>query len=74
MRNLYRYLTRQESGDDFRRQLYNDYINLINVYLSLRDPNNKEKYSGDDNGWELTENVLRKVAKEKKLKQMKKHF
>jgi threonyl-tRNA synthetase len=40
---------------------------LINVYLSLRDPKNKEKYAGNDAGWELTENVLRKVATEKKL-------
>ena len=41
--------------------------NLINVYLSLRDPKNKEKYAGNDEGWEFTQNVLRKVAKEKKL-------
>jgi threonyl-tRNA synthetase len=40
---------------------------LINVYLSLRDPKNKKKYAGNDAGWELTENVLRKVATEKKL-------
>lgn len=40
---------------------------LINVYLSLRDPNNKEKYAGDDAGWDFTENILRKVAQEKKL-------
>jgi threonyl-tRNA synthetase len=39
----------------------------VNVYLSLRDPNNKEKYAGNDNGWEFTEGVLRKVAQEKKL-------
>jgi threonyl-tRNA synthetase len=42
-------------------------INSINVYLSLRDPKNKEKYSGKDAGWKFTENVLRKVAKEKGL-------
>jgi threonyl-tRNA synthetase len=40
---------------------------LIKVYLSLRDPKNKEKYAGNDQGWEFTENVLRKVAQEKKL-------
>ena len=40
---------------------------LINVYLSLRDPNNKEKYAGDDAGWKFTQDVLRKVATEKKL-------
>ncbi|MFA4930328.1 MAG: threonine--tRNA ligase [Patescibacteria group bacterium] len=39
----------------------------FNVYLSLRDPNNKEKYAGNDNGWEFTEGVLEKVAKDKKL-------
>lgn len=42
-------------------------INLINVYLSLRDPKNKEKYAGNDEGWNFTENILRKVATEKKL-------
>jgi threonyl-tRNA synthetase len=40
---------------------------LINVYLSLRDPKNKEKYAGDDEGWEFTQKILRKVATEKKL-------
>ncbi|HLD31096.1 MAG TPA: threonine--tRNA ligase [Patescibacteria group bacterium] len=39
----------------------------VNVYLSLRDPENKKKYAGDDAGWNFTEDVLRKVAKEKKL-------
>jgi threonyl-tRNA synthetase len=42
-------------------------INLINVYLSLRDPNNKDKYAGDDKGWDFTEATLRKVATEKGL-------
>ncbi len=35
----------------------------VNVYLSLRDPQKKEKYAGDDEGWEFTENILRNVAK-----------
>lgn len=39
----------------------------VNVYLSLRDPENKKKYSGGDEGWNFTEKVLRKVAKESKL-------
>lgn len=34
------------------------------IYLSLRDPNNKTKYAGNDAGWEFTEAVLEKVAKE----------
>lgn len=39
----------------------------VNVYLSLRDPKEKEKYAGTDEGWNFSEEVLRKVAKEKKL-------
>ena len=40
---------------------------LINVYLSLRDPQNKTKYAGSDEGWDFTEKVLKKVAIEKGL-------
>jgi len=42
-------------------------MDSVNVYLSLRDPKNKEKYAGNDEGWEFTENVLREVAKENNL-------
>lgn len=42
-------------------------INSVQVFLSLRDPNNKKKYAGNDEGWEFTESVLRKVATEKQL-------
>jgi len=42
-------------------------INSVKVFLSLRDPENKEKYAGNDEGWNYTEEVLRKVAVEKKL-------
>ncbi len=41
-------------------------IEDINVYLSVRDPQNN-KYAGDDAGWEFTEKILEKVAKDKKL-------
>jgi len=41
-------------------------IENINVYLSVRDPESK-KYAGNDEGWEFTERILEKVAKEKKL-------
>ncbi|MBU1132476.1 threonine--tRNA ligase [Patescibacteria group bacterium] len=34
------------------------------IYLSLRDPANKEKYTGNDEGWEFTEAVMEKVASE----------
>lgn len=46
---------------------FNDY----KVYLSLRDPKNKEKYSGNDEGWQFTEAVLEEVAKEEKLDYVK---
>jgi threonyl-tRNA synthetase len=39
----------------------------VNVYLSLRDPKNKEKYAGNDEGWNFSESVLRNVAIEKGL-------
>ncbi len=41
--------------------------NKIKVYLSLRDPNNKQKYSWNDEWWDFTQSVLEKVAKEMKL-------
>ncbi len=37
------------------------------VYLSMRDPKNKEKYAGNDEGWKFTQKVLEEVAKEEKL-------
>lgn len=55
---------------DFIISIFSDFgfgLDLINVYLSLRDENDKEKYAGNDEGWKFTEDVLRKVAKEKKL-------
>ena len=42
-------------------------IETVNVYLSLRDPQNKVKYAGSDEGWNFSESVLRKVATEKGL-------
>lgn len=39
----------------------------VNVYLSLRDPQNKEKYAGNDAGWDFSESVLRNIAIEKGL-------
>ncbi|MFH0791902.1 MAG: threonine--tRNA ligase [bacterium] len=40
----------------------------FNVYLSLRDPKNKEKYAGNDEGWRFTQKILEDVAKEQGLK------
>jgi threonyl-tRNA synthetase len=36
--------------------------------ISLRDPNNKEKYIGTDENWEKAENAIIEVCKEKGLK------
>ncbi|MDD3032856.1 MAG: threonine--tRNA ligase [Candidatus Pacebacteria bacterium] len=43
-------------------------LDSVNTYLSLRDPLNKEKYAGSDEGWDFSEGVLRKIAQEKNLK------
>ena len=37
------------------------------VYLSMRDPKNKEKYAGNDEGWKFTQKILEEVAKEENL-------
>lgn len=42
-------------------------LNSVQVFLSLRNPKNKEKYAGNDEGWNFTESVLRKVAQDKNL-------
>ncbi len=42
-------------------------IEKVKVFLSLRDPEDKNKYAGNDVGWDFTEGVLRKIALEKKL-------
>ncbi len=36
--------------------------------LSLRDPNNKEKYFGNDHLWEISENALRQILKNRGVK------
>ena len=41
-------------------------FNEYKIYLSVRDPKIK-KYAGSDEGWNFTEKVLEKVAKEKNL-------
>jgi threonyl-tRNA synthetase len=57
-------------GIDFILFIYKSFgfdIKSVKVFLSLRDPNDKEKYAGNDEGWNYTEEVLRKVAIEKGL-------
>jgi len=43
-----------------------DFTNFV-VQVSLRDPNNKEKYIGSDENWEKAEKSIIKAAKDKKL-------
>ncbi|MDD4530558.1 MAG: threonine--tRNA ligase [Candidatus Gracilibacteria bacterium] len=38
------------------------------IYLSFRDPENKEKYVGDPKMWEFSQNVLKEIVKEKGVK------
>lgn len=55
---------------DFIIYIYKSFgfeMDKVHVFLSLRDPDNKTKYAGDDAGWDFTEKVLRKVAKKCKL-------
>ena len=55
---------------DFIIYIYKSFgfeMDKVQVFLSLRDPDNKTKYAGDDTGWDFTEKVLRKVANKCKL-------
>ncbi|MCD6179604.1 MAG: threonine--tRNA ligase [Bacteroidales bacterium] len=40
-------------------------FNDVTVQISLRDPNNKEKYIGTDENWTLAENAIKEVAEER---------
>jgi threonyl-tRNA synthetase len=48
----------------FKILKFEDYI----AQVSLRDPNNKEKYIGSDENWEKAENAIIEAAEEKGLK------
>lgn len=37
----------------------------IKAYLSMRDPNNKEKYLGDDENWEMAQETIKKILTNK---------
>ena len=49
-------------------------IEDVQVFLSMRDPNNKEKYAWNDEGRDFTQKVLEKVAIEKKLNYTKEEW
>jgi threonyl-tRNA synthetase len=42
-------------------------IESVNVYLSVRDPQKADQYPGAEEGWNFTEKVLEKIAREKGL-------
>lgn len=42
-------------------------FNDVMVQISLRDPDDKEKYIGTDENWELAENAIREVAEERDI-------
>lgn len=57
---------------DFIKFIFNSFgFSEYKVYLSMRDPNNKEKYAGNDEGWEFTQRILEEVANEKELDYIK---
>ena len=63
--------TKEQVKDELKRVAYfiSDYFkafgfNDYKIYLSLRDPNNKTKYAGNDEGWAFTEKILGEVAEE----------
>jgi len=39
----------------------------LNVYLSVRDPKNKEKYVGEERIWQLAENTLKEILDKRKI-------
>lgn len=47
----------------FKALNFKDFI----VQISLRDPDNKEKYIGSDENWEKAENAIMEVAREREL-------
>jgi len=62
------FVTPEQIGDEFKKvvslilDVYNDFgIKNYKFRLSLRDPEDKEKYYDDDNMWNEAENKLREV-------------
>jgi threonyl-tRNA synthetase len=48
----------------FKAMKFEDYT----CQISLRDPNNRQKYIGTDENWEKAENAIKEVAEERNLK------
>jgi len=53
---------------DFALSLNKDFgFDKLNVYLSTRDPQNKEKYVGEDRIWDLAEKTLKEILDKRKI-------
>ena len=53
---------------DFALELNNDFgFDKLNVYLSTRDPKNKEKYVGEERIWNLSEKTLKEILDSRKI-------
>lgn len=53
---------------DFALELNRDFgFDKLNVYLSTRDLNNKEKYVGEENVWNLSEKTLKEILDSRKI-------
>jgi threonyl-tRNA synthetase len=50
---------------DIVHEFYGAFGFTLNIRLSLHDPAHPEKYLGDPERWELAENTLREIAREK---------
>ncbi|MGI5840806.1 MAG: threonine--tRNA ligase [Patescibacteria group bacterium] len=42
-------------------------FNKLNVYLSIRDPDNKNKYIGEERVWKLAETTLEEILQKRKI-------
>jgi len=46
-------------------------FNKLNIYLSVRDPKNKEKYIGEERIWKLAESTLEEILQKRKVEYKK---
>ena len=53
---------------DIIQDFYSTFGFSLQVHLSFHDPKQPEKYLGDKKRWELAEDILREIAKEKNVK------
>lgn len=75
MNDAHIYCTQDQAINEFVEvmKLHEHYYKLLGIRgyyltLSLRDPNNKKKYHGDEKMWELAEKLMREAVTKTKLK------